>query len=370
MSVKALGDNKFLVRVYNPHGREYRKVVAGKRAADAHEIDMRAKLASGRLLDPHGGKVLFGVYARQQIATRTLRPSTVARYERTLTQHIEPVFGHRPLRGIRHSDVAAFQTAMRRTHGEKHARDIVVLVRSILRAATLDGLIDRNPAAGLRLEPIRHTERELPTMEQVRHVAETAPGETGFAIMLLALTGLRVSEACGLAVSDIAVLRRELTVKRQLIYLPRQGFHYGPPKTPESARTIPIPPLLADAIAEHLTRPWEPVELDGQSHRLLLGRGKPVSGTSMANRFRDAARKVDVDLTPHTLRHLYTNTLLEAGVPLRTVDYVTGHRSVGMTLGVYAHVTPEGLDRARAAASEAWRPSTPAQGDAVSLGTA
>jgi integrase len=367
MSVKALGDNKFLVRVYNPHGREYRKVVAGKRAADAHEIDMRAKLASGRLLDPHGGKVLFGVYARQQIATRTLRPSTAERYERTLAQHIEPVFGHRPLRGIRHSDVAAFQTAMRRRFGEKHARDIVVLLRSVLRAATLDGLIDRNPAAGLRLEPIRHTERELPTWEQVRHVAETAPGETGFAIMLMALTGLRVSEVCGLAVADVATLKRELTVRRQLIYLPRQGFHYGPPKTSESARTVPIPALLVDSIAEHLTTSWDAVELGGQSHRLVLGRGKPVAGTSMANRVRDAARKVDVVLAPHTLRHLYTNTLLEAGVPLRTVDYVTGHRSVGMTVGVYAHVTPAALERTRAAAAGLWlalddRPSATGSG--------
>jgi hypothetical protein len=141
MSVKPLGDNRFLVRVYNPHGREYRKVVDGRRAADAHEADMKSKLASGRLLDPVGGKVLFGDYARQQIATRLLRPSTVERYERTLTQHIEPVFGHRPLRGIRYSDVQSFDSAMRRTFGDKHARDIVVLLRSILRAAVLDGLI-------------------------------------------------------------------------------------------------------------------------------------------------------------------------------------------------------------------------------------
>ena len=359
MSIRPLGDNRFQVRVYNPHGREYRRVVVGRRAAQQHEVDMKSKLASGRLLDPHGGKVTFREYAAQQIAARDLRPSTRERYERTLAQHVDPVFGHRPLRGIRHTDVLAFQSATARRYSEHHARDIVALLRSILRAAALDGIIERSPAAGIRLGSVRPSERVLPSWEQVRAAADAALPETALAIRLLACTGLRASEVCGLDVTDVRALRRELAVERQLLR-GKDGFYVEEPKTPESRRIVPIPADLVDALAGHLAQPWPPV----LGHRLVLGRGKPVAGDSLANRVSYAARKVGASFAPHDLRHLYTTELLEAGIPLRTVDAVTGHRSYGMTLGVYAHVTPESLDRVRETVAAAWHGAPAAQRDA------
>lgn len=79
-----------------------------------------------------------------------------------------------------------------------------------------------------------------------------------------------------------------------------------------------------------------------------------MAGDSLAHRVRSASRKVQASFAPHDLRHLYTNTLLEAGIPLRTVDYLTGHRSAGMTIGVYAHVTPESVARASQVLQAAW----------------
>lgn len=43
----------------------------------------------------------------------------------------------------------------------------------------------------------------------------------------------------------------------------------------------------------------------------------------------------------------------DAGVPLRVIDYVTGHESHGVTLGVYTDVTADGLERARRATQDA-----------------
>ena len=67
-------------------------------------------------------------------------------------------------------------------------------------------------------------------------------------------------------------------------------------------------------------------------------------------------------VTPHSLRRTYTTMLGDAGVPLRVIDYVTGHESSGLTLGVYSEVTAAGLAKARTATEEAF---TAARGELV-----
>lgn len=366
MSIKDIGGGRYMVRVYNPHGKEYRRVVAGKRAATAHEADMRSKLNRATILDPSGSKVTLRTYATEHLAARSLRPRTAKRYERELELHIFPAFGHMPLRNIRHTDVVAFQASMTSRYGAGYAWNVVVLLRSLLRAATLDGLLERNPAAGVKTPALRTTEQPMPSWSDVHRVVDVASPDVALAVIIGATTGLRPGEVVGLAVDDLSMLRRELTVRRQLHQLGGEHF-FGPPKTPESERTIPMPDVLVDALAVHLaterpavTAPWRSENSDAgapasmQTHRLIIGRGKPKSATSLANSVRSFAEKADVVMTPHGLRRLYTTTLLEDGVPLRAVDYLTGHRSQGMTLGVYAKVTPDALTRARDAVQSAW----------------
>ena len=53
------------------------------------------------------------------------------------------------------------------------------------------------------------------------------------------------------------------------------------------------------------------------------------------------------DLVPYCLRHTYATMLAEAGVDLKTAQYLLGHSTITMTAKYYTHVTPVMVENAR-----------------------
>ena len=133
-------------------------------------------------------------------------------------------------------------------------------------------------------------------------------------ISLLALNGLRVSEATGADIEHLGLERghRTLTITR------KGGKVVTIPLAPRTARAIDL------AIGE---RTDGPVFLAGDGRRLdRHGAGRVV---------RRTARRAGIGkaVTPHTLRHAsITAARLEAGVPLRDVQEAASHADPRTTI--------------------------------------
>ncbi len=56
----------------------------------------------------------------------------------------------------------------------------------------------------------------------------------------------------------------------------------------------------------------------------------------------------------HTLRHSYATHLMEAGVPLRVIQALLGHKSVSTTF-LYMHLTQASMDGVQAKINELMR---------------
>src|SRR5207302_11426053 len=126
------------------------------------------------------------------------------------------------------------------------------------------------------------------------------PGEHAL-ISLLALNGLRVSEATGADIEALGVERGH----RTLVVTRKGGKIVTIPLAPRTARAIDL------AISE---RADGPIFIAGDGRRLdRHGAGRIVLRT---------ARRAGISktVTPHTLRHAFITAALDAGVPLRDVQ--------------------------------------------------
>src|SRR5437867_7792521 len=80
------------------------------------------------------------------------------------------------------------------------------------------------------------------------------------------------------------------------------------------------------ALAGRLAVPQQPVH-DGRP-------GHPISRKSIWHMLRKVSRRAGITkpIFPHTLRHCFATHLLEAGVDLRTIQHLLGHRSIRSTV--------------------------------------
>jgi integrase len=137
-------------------------------------------------------------------------------------------------------------------------------------------------------------------------------------------TGLRKSEQFTLAWSDIDFDRRVIIVPH--------------PKNDRSREVTMSDTCLALLEKLHATRPDE-----GRVFRSDRYKKQPI--TDIKKAFNAAVKEAKIEgLTWHCLRHTFITRLVQAGVDLRTVQYLAGHQSLAMT-GRYAHFAP-GLNQA------------------------
>jgi site-specific recombinase XerD len=192
----------------------------------------------------------------------------------------------------------------------------------------------RQPWTTLRfVRPVRET--KLPVVlsrDEVRHLL----GLVRIPVYRECLTtiyagGLRLLEGARLQVADI-------DSGRMVLHIHGKGNH---------DRYVPLPapilPRLRDYWRTHRSPQWLfPAPTRRGLRHSLAHDGGPVTRSSLQSAFRRAVRKSGLAkrASVHTLRHSYATHLHEAGVSLRIIQEILGHRSL-RTTQIYTHLTRE-----------------------------
>ncbi|MCI0351633.1 MAG: site-specific integrase [Acidobacteriales bacterium] len=266
-----------------------------------------------------------------------LKPSTRARYRRTLDKHLLPAFGNQRLCDISTLDLQTFVLKKAESGlGWESCDHLRNLMSRLFTAAKKWGLSSReNPASGVEL-PEKRTVREkhVLTPEQVARLLGMLSEPCRTIVLLGILAGLRVGEILGLRWKDVDLALGQLRVE-QAVY---RGL-LGSPKTKGSRRTLPLPQELISVLSRFHSQPGQRAD-----HDLVFQtrRGTPYSDTNLLHRvLKPAGQKIGAPwLNWHTLRRTHATLLQLAGGSLKDAQAQLGHSKLSTTFEVYTLPIP------------------------------
>ena len=245
------------------------------------------------------------------------------------------------------------RTAVRRWLAAERSRGLasstiarkLAAVRRYAGWAVRHGLMEHDPTVGLAAPAGTH---RLPTVLRADELHQllddspapaadvdaatlTAPARRDDAVLeLLYGSGLRVSELCGLDVTDVDLDRGRVRVWGK-------GARERILPLTEPCRAA-LRTWCEGARADFVARTRRPAEPGAMFHNQVGARLTP----------RDVRRIVDrrspVPTHPHALRHTFATHLLDGGADLRVVQELLGHSDLATTQ-VYTHVSRERLRR-------------------------
>jgi integrase len=344
---------------YRINGRSVRRKGGDTRAAadDALAIAL-ADIAKGRLRG-HATDDL-ATYAMRWLERRSalVEPGTLAGYRNDVLWRLIPTLGIVRLRHLTAEKIEAAVAEMREmtprrgspnaTYSAKTINNTLTTLAVILGTAVSDGLLVENPCvrhggAGARRLRIRDQYREMRYLmpEQIPvFLAACDPDEYAELAAVLALGGLRISEALALEPRDVDTRVGMIRVCRQVIDGTRSQLK---DKTP---RPVEIGRRLADQLERRIA--W--CRASGVS--ILFPEpedGEYLDRTKIRKRWHIPAL-LDAGLDPrlriHDLRHTAAAAwLIAGGQSLEYVRRQLGHASITQTQR-YAHLERAGRSQA------------------------
>ena len=217
----------------------------------------------------------------------------------------------------------------------------IVSIRAFTNWAATNGWLSSDLGANLAIPKAHRTLPEILNVDeaaQVLKALEVKAGEEQSAINLrdlailevLYASGIRVSELCGLNLSDIDQSRNTLSV-----------IGKG-----DRQRVVPLGIPAVKALQNYLSNARGEFLNNKSADAVFLGtRGKRIDQRTVREVVYEAMKAVGATMGPHGLRHSAATHLLEGGADLRTVQEILGHASLATTQ-IYTHVSPERLQSA------------------------
>jgi len=262
--------------------------------------------------------------------------NTKAGYRSILRQYLRPAFAAYPLARI---DVLAVRTWLAKMEvdgvGQATRAKAYRLLARILGAAVEARYLAVDPCGIRRAASEGVPEMWIATVDQVAAIANRVPPRYRALVLVAAFGGLRWGELVGLRRKRVDLERGTVTVAEQLLEV-NGAFSVGPPKSAAGRRTVTLPAVVVEALAEHLRRY---TAKSPEAFVFLSSQGKHLRRSNFNRRvWQPAARAAGIEgLRVHDLRHTAGTLVTAAGGSLREVMDRLGH-STTVAAVRYQHV--------------------------------
>ena len=272
-------------------------------------------------------------------------------------------FGYRQIKDIKTSDA---QLWIIKLHNDGKGYSAITSIRGVVKPAfqmaVNEDIIPKNPFDFKLVEivPNDSKRRIALTDEQQKLWMDFIKNDNTYQrcydeFVVLLETGMRVSEFCGLTKNDLDFENNRIRVDHQLVRERGGKYYVEKTKTECGQRFIPMTDNVRQSLQNILLRRQAPkpeIVVDGYSGFILIDKDlHPKVALHIENDMRWAMKKYEKfhpdkplpNITPHVFRHTFCTNMVNAGMDVKTLQYLMGHSDVGVTLNVYTHIT---FDRA------------------------
>lgn len=304
------------------------------------------------------------------VDARGLERTTANQYRQHVDLHIVPFIGATKLSRLNIASVRAFEDKLR-AEGRSPAmvRKVLVSLGSLLADAQDRGLVVRNVVrekSKTRSSTSRQEKRQkgklkvgvdIPTPDEIRSIIGALEGRWRPLFLVAIFAGLRASELRGLPWSGVDLDKGAIHVRQRA----DRFNEIGPPKSEAGERTIPIPPIVIDALKD-----WQHECPKGKLNLCFPNGAGNVEGLANMRRRGWIATQIKAGLAVdtgrqdkngdpildgkypglHAARHFYASWMINRkedgglGLPLKMVQARMGHATINITADVYGHLFP------------------------------
>ena len=217
------------------------------------------------------------------------------------------------------------------THTQETVEKFHYHLKAAIKMAVHEGIIERNfcDFAVIRssVESYAKETKFLETDEYI-DLINTAKEKFRYhsyaIIYLIAVTGMRFSEALGLTWNDVDFSGKNIDVNKTYNY--NTTYDFAPTKNTSSVRKIPVDDQTLSILKEYKEKYWK----ENKQNRIFASVSNAAANKTIK---KIVGRNVHI----HSLRHTYASYLITQGVELISISQLLGHENLNITLKVYAH---------------------------------
>jgi integrase len=312
--------------------------IEAMRQRDRTKVDQATAASNAALLRPSlsaFAKRYLGVFVGERRRAEGEKRSA-AEDRRLFTKHVEPLLGSMKLEDIRTKDIAAMRNAIT---APSERRKAIAVVRALLSHAKSDGLVEHNPALGVKAPPSGTRDRKLSDDElRVLWNGLSAPMDAIRTSMLDALrvqllTAQRIGEVLAMQWHDLGHDGRTWLIPSEVAKNGRENL-------------VPLSPLAWEIVQaqERATIVRKPSATDEEMEKLRARarfvfpghRVSPVSSSAFAQLVERMRLTLQMeDFTSHDLRRTAATRMAGLGILPHVVEAILNHAS-GTISGVAA----------------------------------
>ncbi len=313
------------------------------RYTDYFPESKRARLFGHQISTVTVGELLTTLLIQTE---KTLEFSTWDQYRKAINFKLIPQFGHKRITDLAGADIREWIVA-RNVTIKTISNDLIPL-RHVVEQALADGIIERNPFAGVVLKKLvdKETARSDYEVDPLNHkeiaaVLNVAEGQLLNLIQFAIYSGLRTSELMALKWDDIDWANGVIKVRRALVLNREKGT-----KTAAGRRDVlMLPPAKAALEAQKRFTLTDKERFRAGHGRVFINpyTKEPWTKPDQINQqWSTVLKRAGVNpRNAYQTRHTYASMLLSAGENIMWVSNQMGHVDTEMVMRTYGKWIPD-----------------------------